>query len=667
MHIFSNFAQILMSMLMPLYVFRSVLKLRHTPGLSLGNLVFFSLLLLLFPLFLAAQNTDSWVATDGLGRVMPTFADSPLKTDRQRTVGIFYVTWHTQNFHNGKPYRFDIERIARTKEGDPDHLSLQQHHGQWFHWGEPEYGYFLSQDRYVIRHDLMMLADAGVDVLILDVTNAVHYWDEWEALFQTMQQMRAEGNRVPQFCFWAFNGEVTSVVQSLYERYYKTSRYQDCWFYWQGKPLLLYNADPDVDANNAGGGKGKKDYSDEVKRFFTLRNMWWGYYEWAGKRFVGTEGNWSFGYQLDDANVARLSPKELCATNNGRPEQFAVTPAQHPINIVGKSWSRKGGEPALNERDMPTNTLVPWLGKEVEDPTPYGIYFQERWDEALQADPDFIYLNDWNEWTAICFKTGIDPAGNQGGPATFLNRQSPFYFVDQYNAEFCRTIAPMRGGFTDNYYMQMVQNIRRYKGVAEIPMNKGYRKIRIDGNFSDWTSEGLVDYEDTRGDVEHRNHKGYGDHHYTDTSGRNDILLSRVAADKKHLHFYVRTAQPLTPHTDPHWMLLFIDADCNARTGWEGYEYMVNYLPSDASHTTLMAYDAEKEEWKHVALLPYAVSGNEMELSVPRKLLGKYGQNACLDFKWADNPADLNHIISLCTHGDTAPNRRFNYRYLWTP
>ena len=39
------------------------------------------------------------------------------------------------------------------------------------------------------------------DVLIMDVTNAVCYWDEWEVIFQTMQEMKALGNRVPKFCF----------------------------------------------------------------------------------------------------------------------------------------------------------------------------------------------------------------------------------------------------------------------------------------------------------------------------------------------------------------------------------------------------------------------------------------------------------------------------------
>ena len=47
-------------------------------------------------------------------------------------------------------------------------------------------GYFFSKDEYVIRKDMSMLADAGVDVLIMDVTNAVRYWDEWDVLFNTM-------------------------------------------------------------------------------------------------------------------------------------------------------------------------------------------------------------------------------------------------------------------------------------------------------------------------------------------------------------------------------------------------------------------------------------------------------------------------------------------------
>ena len=593
---------------------------------------------------LLAQNADTWVATDALGRVMPTAEEAPLKTDKPRTVGIFYITWHTQNLHNGQPYSADVTRVLNK---DPN-ARLDNENPAWtlgsYHWGEPEYGYFLSQDRYVIRHDLMMLADAGVDVLILDVTNAVHYWDEWEALFQEMEEMRRLGNTVPQFCFWSFNGPATSVVQQLYERYYKTPRYQDLWFYWQGKPLLLYNAKPDIDANHTSGGMDKNDYSPEVKQFFTLRNMWWGYYKWAGERYVGTEDNWSFGYELNDQKVRDLAPRDLASRHDGRLEEMAVTPAQHPVTIVGKSWRRETGQPALNDHDMPLPTYVPWADKTVDNPTAYGIYFQDRWNEALEVDPDFIYLNDWNEWTAGKYKSGIDPSGMYAGPTTFLGRENPFYFVDQYNAEFNRTIAPMKGGWTDNYYMQMVQNIRRYKGVPPIPVHHGYQQIKLDGKLDEWQPDSS--FLDTRGDVIHRDHDGYGDLHYTDNTGRNDIVRCLVAVDKKNIYFAAETAEPLTPSTDLNWMLLYIDTDEDGK-----YDFGIQ-------DSRLVSRKFEKD-WD------VAVGEKCVEVAIPRKLLGKTGKRFSLSFKWADNPTYPGDIISVSTTGDTAPNRRFNYRFIW--
>ena len=578
---------------------------------------------------------ESLVATDALGRTLPTAEECPLKTDKPRTVGIFYITWHTTDHHDGQPYTYDvtkrIEANPMCTRGNPDFPYAT------YHWGEPEYGYFLSQDRYVIFHDLSMLADAGVDVLIMDVTNAVCYWDEWEVLFQTMQEMKALGNKVPKFCFWAFNGNVIDVVQSLYERFYKTPRYQDCWFYWEGKPLLLYNATPSIDANPNGGQKDK-DYSEEVKQFFTLRNMWWGYHSWAGAPYVGGEDKWSFGYELNDKNVAALKPEELCSKHQGRLEEMAVTPAQHPISITGKSWRRETGEPSLDEKDMPAKAFVPWLGEERDNPTQYGIYFQDRWDEALQVDPDFIYLNDWNEWTAGKYRNGKDPSGVADMHIDFLGRKdNPFYFVDQYNAEFNRTIAPMKGGWTDNYYMQMVQNIRRYKGVAPMPVHRGYQNIKLDGNLDEWQPDSS--FLDTRGDVIHRDHDGYGDLHYTENSGRNDIVRCLVAVDKKNIYFAAETASDLTPSSDANWMLLFIDTD-------EDGTYDLIVKPADG-------------------LYPVAIGEKSLEIAIPRKSLGKTGKSFSLCFKWADNPSNPDDIISISTTGDTAPNRRFAYRFVW--
>lgn len=629
---------------------------------------------------------DTWVATDALGRHMPGIEEvGPVKKDHRRVVGIFYITWHSDNLAKLKsPYEADVSKILAKDPG----ARLDAKNPLWtegsYHWGEPEMGYFLSKDEYVIRKDISMLSDAGVDVLVMDVTNAVRYWDEWDVLFPVMLKMKAEGNKVPRFCFWAFNGPCITVVQDLYDRIYKTGKYKDLWFYWDGKPLLLYNDNPAVDANGRGVQNPNphydpaaktdpsnphygdpdytepfyKDYTKEVKSFFTLRGMWWGYYEWAGKRWVGTEDKWSFGLDMGDKRVQALGPEGRVSKHDGKNEEAAVTPAQHPSSLIGKSWTVEKGEPALNDQDLPEPTFVPWLGKTVEHPEGYGIYFQQRWDEALAADPQFLYLNDWNEWTAGKYQ----PEGGRTTP--FMRRNSPYFFVDQYNAEFNRTIQPMKGGYTDNYYMQMVQNIRRYKGVRPIPVARGLRTMRADGAFEKWASV-QPEYLDTIGDTFHRDYDGYGGLHYTDNTGRNDIVASKVAVGRSSVAFYVQTREPLTPHTGKNWMLLLIDADRNPKTGWFGYDFLINKHILDERTTTLMRYDARTAVWVEVAKLPFRYAGNKLQLVVPRKLLGLKGDAVTFDFKWADNPTDLKDPISLCTSGDTAPNRRFNYRFIW--
>ena len=585
--------------------------------------------------------SDTWVATDALGRQMPLQdAVGPVKDGRHFT-GIFYITWHGAGNHNLPGPYTDVTKILAE---DPS-ARLDAHHPLWkygsYHWGEPEAGYFLSQDTW------LMLQDAGIDVLILDVTNGVCYWDEWELLFGTMETMRREGNRTPQFTFWSYNGNPVKVVTQLYERYYRTQKYKDLWFHWDGKPLLLYNADPSVDANGNYEAT-PSDYPAEIFDFFTLRNMWWGYYAWGPEhehdetRYVGTEDNWSFGYSMNDERVRNLPVAELASKHQGQIEECAVTPAQHPLGMagapmgVGKSWTRATGEPPLNELDLPEGDL-----------SGQGLYFQERWEEALSVDPPFIYLNDWNEWTAGKYNFG---------DTWFLGREnSPFAFVDQYNAEFNRTIQPMKGGYTDNYYMQMAQNIRRYKGVRPIPVNRGYGRIRVDGSFKDWDKV-RVTYRDTRGDTAWRDADGYAGLHYTDTSGRNDIVQAKVALDRQgNVNFYVETAADITAPSGSDWMLLLLDADQDASTGWHGYDLVANMDPGK-----LMAWNGA--EWTFVAEIPYAFSGKRMELSIPAGTAG-LAASAGFDFKWADHVGPLADPMFL--QGDAAPNRRFNYRFVW--
>ena len=97
---------------------------------------------------------------------------------------------------------------------------------------------------------------------------------------------------------------------------------------------------------------------------------------------------------------------------------------------------------------------------------------------------------------------------------------------------------------------------------------------------------------------------------------------------------------------------------------WENVEYIViDGQSNDGTTDIVMEYS--DGQWVPVTEVPYSVTGSQMEISIPAKVLGLSGNKVSFDFKWADNTGDLVDPISLCLHGDTAPNRRFNYRFIF--
>ncbi len=119
-------------------------------------------------------RSESWVATDALGRTLPGYEEcGPPRANR--TVGMFYFLWLGQH-GTGGPY--DITRLLAADPSNPAWGPVNTFH----HWGEPELGYYLSSEDYVIRRHCQMLVDAGVDVIIFDVTNAITYTSNYMKL-----------------------------------------------------------------------------------------------------------------------------------------------------------------------------------------------------------------------------------------------------------------------------------------------------------------------------------------------------------------------------------------------------------------------------------------------------------------------------------------------------
>jgi hypothetical protein len=277
-----------------------------------------------------------------------------------------------------------------------------------------------------------------------------------------------------------------------------------------------------------------------------------------------------------------------------------------------------------------------------------GLNIQEQWSRAYELDPDLVFITGWNEWIAGRW---------------FTWDVKPFSFVDQYSAEKSRDIEPVKswGSMGDVYYMQLISNIRKFKGMQSPDSVSAAKTIAME-NIGSW-ADVKPEYLSYKGNVMHRNHAGQGTELiYTNTTGRNDIVAAKVARDNNFIYFYVETAENLTDKTDPKWMRLFIDIDRNKATGWEGYDFIVNRLNPDDS--AFIEKSAASWQWVGAGKAGYKVDGKTLVLKVKKTDLGLTADNGInLEFKWSDNMQEDGNIMDFYANGDVAPGSRFNFAY----
>jgi len=562
---------------------------------------------------------NDWTATDALGRSLPTYREvGPMKVNKY--VGVFYFLWH---------WRVDkIRDVSKILLNNPANPAWQ--HAKTYYWGEPEAGYYCSDDPWVMRRNIIMLADAGVDFVFLDYTND-YQWAEFDTTLETycqiLEELKSQGIDVPKICFF-FKYNPESKVENMYNNFYKLKKYSNLWFYWDGKPLILAPSDTAQPM--------------EIRNFFTWREMW---------DFSGTQNQWwkytDYYPQMPFYQGGKL--EEICVC------KAIGAPVQTIEEVTNRGASFHNGKPPYYNQY--------WVSSE----TSHGLYFEDQWTNALKVNPPIITVTGWNEWIAGAWDANFRDPKEMLGKFTFmgklLTKECPFYFVDEFNMEFNRDIEPMKDGYTDDYYYQLVSNIRKYKGLNLPERATPPKTITMDGNFTEWLSVKPV-FRDAAGDVAHRNFRNIDSRCiYTNITGRNDIVESRATYDSNNVYFYVRTKSSLTPYTDKNWMLLFIDADTNHATGWEGYDYVVNLKVKSDSITTLAAWNSRNSSWIVVTDLKYRFTGNQMEIRVPRSLINQTGKDISFNFHWADNIQKLNDITDFFIDGDSAPDRRFNYYF----
>jgi len=577
--------------------------------------------------FIDLRN-DTWEAVDAVGRSVKSCEDVGRKKDKK--VGIFYWTWRDANINSNPQSVSKVIAEFPAAEYNMTHPAWEK--DVVCHWEEPLYGFYRNADPYIIRKHAVFLANAGIDMIMLDCTNGALLWkDSYEAVLKGFREAREDGINAPKVAFMLnFGPQENSLkmLRGLYQDLYKPGLYSDLWFMWKGKPMIM--GYPEC-LPTEGTGEHDTKLLNEIREFFTFRpgqplykggpqrSDHWGWLEMYPQNKYCEQPDGSC--EMVTVGVGQnANPESICTYFNSK-------------DSFGRSYTGKDGHKKLDK-----------------DSYVYGYNVQEQWDRAIDLDPEFVFITGWNEWMMGRYKEPWikDPDSPQ------------LAFVDQFDREHSRDIEFDRNGMKDTYYLQMISNIRRFKGSLKREVASAPVSVDINGNVSQW-NDVFPKFRSYKGTAVNRDFPGLGRYYYVNTTGRNDIVLAKVAHDTENLYFYVETTAALTPSTDPNWMRLFINSDRDIKTGWEGYDYIINRLnPSDGK--MLVEKHLRDFDWTNVGFATYTVSGNKMQVKVPKTLLGINGK-LDFEFKWSDNMQNID-IMDFYENGDTAPLGRLNYRYI---
>lgn len=585
--------------------------------------------------------SDTWALTDALGRKAADYREAG-GTRGQKYVGMFYFVWHDKLMEIASQVDAEAPRnITKIIQDNPDSFiydqSLWGPESSMHYWGEPLYGYYnLDYDEFVIRAHALLLANAGIDYIIIDSTNfygsgiyneSADNVPTIKKICDVYRQMTDEGQIVPKISMlttWlpASNGPA---INYLYDNLYANPDYADLWFRYEGKPLML--GDPSY-------------VREDIRDFFTYRRV-----QPELSEVGGGAWNWLAKY-----------PQEVSEMSGNVKECMAVGVAQNWNDaLVYMTDIDEYGRFTARGRSWTSSS-----SKLLTDPTSeeyhseYGYNFQEQFDRALNIDPDMLFITGWNEWIAGRFTSIPNWANGNGLP----NRAN---FGDCFTTEFSRDIEMTReGNLGDNFYNQLVENVRLFKGVKNTYDYGQTATVTIDGNFSDWAEVNSY-YRDSLNDKVDRDAKGIGKNHYTNKSGRNDFKQFKVARDSANVYFYIETMDDITEWQADNWMTLFLKTDESA-DNWEGYNYVLGRAGTTAD---TMRLERSKGGWNFetVSSVNYKVSGNAMELAIPLSELGLAGEKLSFEFKFFDNMQVAGDVYEFYLSGDAAPNARFNYVY----
>lgn len=559
------------------------------------------------------------VGVDAFGRAFGP-VDS-LRSDRQ--VGLFYWPWIGQPHATGV---YDATKILALPDGlrlltDPSFQDEQVSPNRQAHWwGEPLWGYYNSDDEWVIRKQMQMITLAGVDFIFFDHTNAVIYGDVVLKVCKVIREMQQEGWNPPRIASYTHSRSFQT-VRALYDLLYRNGRYAETWYRVDGKPLIIAYTDPADDRAEA-ASRGDTAYdpgtlSPEIRSCFHFFKPDWPSDPTYPDGFTWIE--WKFPQPYH--------------TESG---MMNVTVASHPMvpmsfSLTRENWTNwgRGWDPATQ--------------RNVAEDVDRGTFFQAQWDEALKADPPMVSVGGWNEW--IAYKQPWD---------------GEYMLCDAATKEYSRDIEPMKGGYEDAFYLQLIRNILRYKGAGDGRGAVPAHRIRWRNASAGW--EGAP-YAVRNTDAAFLPRDAFGNAktvRYTAPAPARKLVEVRVAHDRKHLYFRIEAKEDFGRLSGEELTLLIGCGQPGPRA-WECYDYVVGRrIRGRKASIERLAGGRDVLPAGEAALV---LDGNVLQIRIPRRSIGLKAADRFY-FKVASDVPLPGDIMDTYLAGSAIPMGRLSYLYV---
>lgn len=560
-------------------------------------------------------------------------------------VGIFYFLWLSQaSVTTNVDSYIEDGNVEAVLTGDEVGMAPA-----FTYWGEPMYGFYQVEDEWVVRKHVELFINAGLDFICFDCTNNDFYQAAAKTVLDVLLEYAEMGYDVPRAMFMT-NSDSTLMTENIYNAFYRRDTYDAVWFYGNGDKPWIISSYAGSDANILDRFYFKP--AQWPNRSYNENGFPWISWHYPQETYTDRENDYTImsvsvsqhtgiGGSLSDAGVTGIN--------------FSISGLFAPYNYDTLSDSLKA---RVSSETATKYYNYNWgrgysheTGSNDYDSALANVNFEEQWDSALQnEDVNLVFVTGWNEW--IAQKQSKDP----------LLGSSYGYFVDTFSTEFSRDIEMMNGGYLDNCYLQLVANIREYKGVGygtQVTRNATVAKGTDLFDLSNWSAAPV--YKDLVGETEPRAALGAGGNYYTNDTGRNDIQEVRVASDEEYVYFLVAAAEDITAKeaADTRWMNVFIGIE-GAEGGWNGLQYVVN---RSLDGTTASLDKIENGAYASVGTAATVVSGRYMLVQVAKRSLGIEGDEFGIVFKVTDNLQKDFDVTDLYTNGDAAPIGRINYSY----